>query len=63
MYETNYRRAASTDEAVRMMGAAGDGKFLAGGQTLLPTTEARDLAQPSELIEYRQDIGHAGHRH
>ena len=50
MYETNYRRAASTDEAVRMMGAAGDGKFLAGGQTLLPTMKQR-LAQPSELID------------
>lgn len=50
MYETNYHRASSTDEAVKMMGASGDGKFLAGGQTLLPTMKQR-LAQPSDLID------------
>ena len=40
MYATNYARATSVDDAVAKLQAAEDGKFLAGGQTLL----ARHLA-------------------
>jgi carbon-monoxide dehydrogenase medium subunit len=52
MYETNYHRAASSEEAVKLMGSAGDGKFMAGGQTLIPTMKQR-LAAPTDLIDLR----------
>jgi len=50
MYETIYHRASSADEAVSLMGSAEDGKFIAGGQTLIPTMKQR-LAAPSDLID------------
>jgi len=50
MYETSYRRAASVAEAAQMMANAEDGKFLGGGQTLLPTMKQR-LAAPSDLVD------------
>lgn len=50
MYETNYHRAGSVDDAVARLGAADDGKLLAGGQTLLPTMKQR-LAAPSDLVD------------
>lgn len=50
MYEFSYRKAKSVNEAVQALGAAMDGRFLAGGQTLLPTLKQR-LAMPSDLID------------
>ena len=50
MYETNYQRASSTDDAVSKMASADDGKYLGGGQTLIPTMKQR-LASPSDLID------------
>lgn len=50
MYETSYHRASSADDAVTKLGGADDGKFLAGGMTLLPTMKQR-LAAPSDLID------------
>ncbi|MCF6321078.1 MAG: xanthine dehydrogenase family protein subunit M [Rhizobiaceae bacterium] len=50
MYETKYHSASTTDEAVSIMGSADDGKFVAGGQTLIPTMKQR-LAAPSDLID------------
>ena len=50
MYETNYTRAESVDDAVSKLGSADDGKFLAGGMTLLPTMKQR-LAAPSDLVD------------
>ncbi len=50
MYETNYQRASSTDDAVSKMASADDGKYLGGGQTLIPTMKQR-LAAPSDLID------------
>ena len=50
MYETKYQRASSADEAVKMLAAAEDGKFIAGGQTLIPTMK-QHLAAPSDLID------------
>ncbi|MFD0916959.1 FAD binding domain-containing protein [Pseudahrensia aquimaris] len=58
MYETSYHRASSADDAVAKMAGADDGKFIAGGQTLLPTMKAR-LAAPSDLI----DVTHIGDMH
>jgi len=50
MYETKYHRASTTDEAISILGSADDGKFVAGGQTLIPTMKQR-LAAPSDLID------------
>lgn len=52
MYETNYHRASSAEEAAALMGKSDNAKFLAGGQTLLPTMKQR-LADPSDLIDLR----------
>ncbi|MCY3996466.1 MAG: FAD binding domain-containing protein [Rhodobacter sp.] len=49
MYALNFRKAASADDAVAKLAAAVDGRFLAGGQTLIPTIKQR-LADPSDLI-------------
>lgn len=50
MYETSYSRAKDASDAAKQMRAADDGKFLAGGMTLLPTMKQR-LAAPSDLID------------
>jgi len=50
MYETKYHKASSVADAVSLMGAADDGKFLSGGQTLIPTMKAH-LAAPSDLVD------------
>ena len=55
MYHTTYSRAASVADAKSKLGGADDGKYLAGGQTLLPTMKAR-LAAPSDLV----DLTHIG---
>ncbi|APG86031.1 FAD binding domain-containing protein [Sinorhizobium americanum] len=52
MYETNYHRASSIQEAVQMMGAAAEGKYVSGGMTLIPTMRLR-LAAPSDLVDLR----------
>jgi len=49
--EFGYERATSTVEAVQMLqDAAGEGKFLAGGHSLLPMLKLR-LAEPAKLID------------
>ncbi len=45
MYEFSYHKSTSVDAAVAAMQKAEDGKFVAGGQTMLPTMKLR-LAQP-----------------
>lgn len=50
MYAFDYHKAGSVADAVAKIAAATDGKFLAGGQTLLPTLKQR-LAAPSDLID------------
>ncbi len=50
MYNFNYHRPASLDEAVNLLNGAEDGTLLAGGQTLLPTLKQR-LAQPSDVVD------------
>ena len=53
MYETTYHRPTSLDEATQLMsGSGGEGKFLSGGMTLIPTMKQR-LAAPSDLIDLR----------
>lgn len=55
MYQFNYQKAGSADEATGAVTAADDGRFLAGGMTLIPTLKMR-LAQPSDLVDLA-DIG------
>ncbi|WP_298725299.1 xanthine dehydrogenase family protein subunit M [uncultured Ferrovibrio sp.] len=50
MYAFNYHRPSSLDDAAKLLSSASDGKFLAGGQTLLPTLKQR-LASPSDVID------------
>ncbi|PST17231.1 xanthine dehydrogenase family protein subunit M [Mesorhizobium plurifarium] len=52
MYETTYHRASSVDEAVNLIRAAAEGKYLSGGMTLIPTMKQR-LAAPSDLVDLR----------
>jgi len=50
MYNFSYEKVSSVAEAVEAMGKAEDGKFVAGGQTMLPTMKHR-LASPSDIID------------
>lgn len=59
MYQFNYLRPKSLDEARKLYENNGDAKFLAGGQTLLPTLKQR-LAQPTALIDIGAIPGLAG---
>src|SRR5579863_2342099 len=49
MYEFDYHRATSLDDAAGRLGDA-DAKLVAGGMTLIPTLKMR-LAKPSQLID------------
>lgn len=59
MYELKYHKASNASEAASLMSGADDGKFLAGGQTLLPTMKAK-LAAPSDLIDISRADGMSG---
>lgn len=50
MYEFNYLKPTSLEEALTHLTNSDDGKLLAGGMTLVPTMKQR-LAQPSDLID------------
>ena len=50
MYEFNYQKAASIDEAKCFHDAAEEPKYMSGGMTLLPTLKQR-LARPSNVID------------
>ncbi|MEJ2603322.1 MAG: xanthine dehydrogenase family protein subunit M [Gammaproteobacteria bacterium] len=50
MYDFEYRRARSVDEAAERLAASPEAKLLAGGMTLLPTMKLR-LAQPDTLVD------------
>lgn len=53
MYETNYHRPKDLAEAAKIFAGASEARYLAGGQTLLPTMKQR-LAAPSDLIDLRK---------
>ena len=55
MYEFDYHRPASLDDAARFLGSHGEAKLVAGGMTLIPTLKQR-LARPSDLV----DLGAVG---
>ena len=50
MYDFNYHRPATLQEAKRLLAANEEAKLLAGGMTLLPTMKMR-LARPSDLVD------------
>ena len=50
MYEFAYQKAGSVADAVKAAKAAEDGKFLAGGQSLIPTLKLR-LAKPGAVVD------------
>ena len=50
MYQFNYHKPASLDEAASLMAGAEDGTYLSGGMTLIPTLKQR-LAAPSDVID------------
>jgi len=59
MYQTKYHRSSSVTDAVTTITTAADGKFLAGGQTLLPTMKLH-LAAPTDLVDIRAIDGMSG---
>ncbi len=50
MYELNYKKAKSVDEATKAVAASEENKFLAGGMTLIPTLKQR-LAKLNDVID------------
>lgn len=52
MYQTNYHRASSLEEAARLLSENDDAKLVSGGMTLIPAMKTR-LAAPSDLIDLR----------
>lgn len=52
LYSTSYYRASSLEDAGKLLSGAEDGKFIAGGQTLIAALKQR-LAQPSDLVDLR----------
>lgn len=50
MYEFNYHRPSSLDDAKKILAGNDEAKLLAGGMTLLPTMKLR-LASPSDLVD------------
>jgi len=59
MYEFNYHRPSSLEEAKKLIGNNDEAKLLAGGMTLLPTMKMR-LASPSDLVDLSGIEGLAG---
>lgn len=61
MYEFNYHRPATLDEAKKILAANVEAKVIAGGMTMLPTMKMR-LARPSDLVDLAAIDGLAGIR-
>ncbi len=59
MYDFNYRKASSVEDAVSAVTGAEDGRFLSGGMTIIPTIKQR-LANPSDLVDLAGIDGLAG---
>lgn len=59
MHSFDYLRPATLEDAARLFRENADAKFLAGGQTLIPTLKQR-LAQPSALIDLTRIPGLTG---
>ena len=47
MHETRYHRPSSLDEAAKLLSEPADGRYLSGGQTLIPTMKHRLANRPT----------------
>ncbi|MEE2745254.1 MAG: xanthine dehydrogenase family protein subunit M [Pseudomonadota bacterium] len=52
MYDFQYQRASSIDDALTRHGESEDARYLAGGMTLIPVLKQR-LDQPSDIVDLR----------
>lgn len=52
MYATNYHRASSLADAVKLLSSSDEAKYVSGGMTLIPTMKQR-LAAPADLVDLR----------
>ena len=59
MYDFNYHKPSSVDEAVQLFADLEDAVYLAGGHTLLPSLKLR-LAAPSDVIDLAGISGLSG---
>src|SRR5262245_18149971 len=59
MYQFQYFRPKTLDEARKLVASHADAKLLAGGQTLIPTLKQR-LAQPTALVDLGAIAGMSG---
>ena len=50
MHDFKHHRATDTEGAISALNNADDGKYLAGGQTLIPVMK-QGLATPSDMID------------
>ena len=50
MYDFTYKKAASIDDAAKLVTGAEEGRYLSGGMSLIPTIKLR-LSKPSDLID------------
>ncbi len=50
MYNFNYHRPSSVEEAVQLLSGASEGTLMGGGMTLLPVLKQR-LANPSDVVD------------
>ena len=60
MYEFEYSRATSLDDAASRLGSDEEARLVAGGMTLLPTLKLR-LAKPTSADRPRRNPGTEGH--
>ncbi len=59
MYNFNYHRPLSVDEAVGLIGGSSDGRLMAGGMTLIPTLKHR-LTDPTDVVDLGGVAGLSG---
>ena len=59
MYDFNYQRASSIDDASTKHSAADDARYLAGGMTMLPVLKQR-LDNPSDVVDLGNVDGLSG---
>ncbi len=52
MYQTNYHRVSSVDEAAKLLAANPEARPLSGGMTLIPAMKTR-LSAPSDVVDLR----------
>jgi carbon-monoxide dehydrogenase medium subunit len=59
MYNFNYHRPGSVEEAVELLSGASDGQLMGGGMTVIPTLKQR-LANPSDVVDIGGILGLSG---